>query len=65
MTISSSINNKHEQIQTKTSTIPVQLPDIIPNPSIPTQPISIPQTIDDPIILDDYVCFIFLSLNLQ
>jgi hypothetical protein len=59
MTVSSSISNKIEQIPIQTSPNPVQLPDIIPNPSILTQPISIPRTTNEPIIPDDHVRCIF------
>ncbi len=51
MTISSTIDNKIEQIPIKT----VQLPDIIPNPSTSIQPVSTIETINDPIISDNDV----------
>jgi hypothetical protein len=51
MTLSSPIDTKIKKIP---STHP-QLPDIIPNPSISAQPISIDKTINDPFVTIDQV----------
>jgi hypothetical protein len=59
MTISTAVNNKIEkQIPIKTSSTTVQLPDIIPSASTSIQSISIPETINNSIIIDNHVCFI-------
>jgi hypothetical protein len=60
MTIPSSINNKNEKVAIKTSSSTVQLPDIIPSPSTPTQSVSLIKTISDPIITDHHVCLLFI-----
>ncbi|CAF1214956.1 unnamed protein product [Adineta steineri] len=55
MTVTSStpVNNRIE-IPVKISTTHIQLPDIIPSPLTPTQPISIVKEIDDSTNTDDY-----------
>ncbi|CAF1246783.1 unnamed protein product [Adineta steineri] len=55
MTITSStpVNNRIE-IPVKISTTHIQLPDIIPSPLTPTQPISIVKEVDDSTSTDDY-----------
>jgi hypothetical protein len=60
MTISSTIDNKIEQIPIKT----VQLPDIIPSPSISIQPVSKIEPINDPIISDNHVRLIHINKSL-
>jgi hypothetical protein len=56
--MSSSMDTKIKQIPIKIPSTHPQLPDIIPNPSISTQPMSIVKTINDPFVTIDQVHFI-------